>query len=45
MLNTFIKNYNYSKAKVNNILHIIYKNDLGLCDRRNPQVKAKRGFT
>ena len=28
MLNTFIKNYYYSKAKVNNILSIIYKNDL-----------------
>ena len=28
MLNTFIKNYNYFKAKMNNILSIIYKNDL-----------------
>ena len=28
MLNTFMKNYNYSKAKVNNTLSIIYKNDL-----------------
>ena len=28
MLNTFIKNYNYLKAKTNNILSITYKNDL-----------------
>ena len=28
MSNTFVKSYNYSKAKVNNILSIIYKNDL-----------------
>ena len=28
MLNIFIKNNNYFKAKVNNILRIIYKNDL-----------------
>ena len=27
MLNTFIKNYNCFKSKVNNILSIIYKND------------------
>ena len=30
-LNTFIKNYNYFKSKVNNILSIIYKNDLITC--------------
>ena len=28
MLNTFVKNYNYFKAKVNNILINTYKNDL-----------------
>ena len=28
MLNTFLKNYNYFKAKMNNILSITYKNDL-----------------
>ena len=28
MLNTFVKNYNYFKAKINNILSITYKNDL-----------------
>ena len=28
MLNTFLKNYNYFKAKINNILSIIYKNGL-----------------
>ena len=28
MLNIFIKDNNYFKAKVNNILRIIYKNDL-----------------
>ena len=28
MLNTFLKNNNYFKAKINNILSIIYKNDL-----------------
>ena len=31
MLNTFIKNYNYFKAKINNILSIIYKNDQITC--------------
>ena len=31
MLNTFIKNYNYFKSKVNNILSIIYKNDQTTC--------------
>ena len=31
MLNTFIKNYNYFKTKVNNILSIIYKNDEITC--------------
>ena len=31
MLNTFIKNYNYFKSKVNNILSIIYKNDQITC--------------
>ena len=31
MLNTFTKNYNYFKSKVNNILSIIYKNDLVTC--------------
>ena len=28
MLNTFVKNYNYFKAKMNNILSTTYKNDL-----------------
>ena len=28
MLNTFVKNYNYFTAKINNILSIKYKNDL-----------------
>ena len=28
MLNTFVKNYNYFKAKINNILSTTYKNDL-----------------
>ena len=28
MLNTFTKNYIYSKAQVNDILSIIHKNDL-----------------
>ena len=28
MLNTFVKNYNYFKAKLNNILSTTYKNDL-----------------
>ena len=27
MLNTFLKNYNYFKLKLNNILSIIYKNN------------------
>ena len=27
MLKTFMKNYNYFKAKVNNILSIVYRND------------------
>ena len=31
MLNTFIKNYNYFKSKVNNILSITYKNDQVTC--------------
>ena len=31
MLNTFLKNYNYFKSKVNNILSIIYKNDQITC--------------
>ena len=28
MLNTSVKNYNYFKAKLNNILSTTYKNDL-----------------
>ena len=31
ILNTFVKNYNYFKAKVNNILSTTYKNDQITC--------------